>query len=1176
MSVTGSSHFHNDWHRDATKYYNLLLNLNEFMEAIKRDPYEDIDALLRNLLPYLTKVTDTHKAFAARQLKTLNGGKPEIEITGAYPDEHLIRKHFPSSLLEQVFDPSQPPIVIDESADSNPLLIPGLEELEATSALVVLLQAGSLQRAVGVYNKCHPQSGPFLVPDRQSFRHMVDLVALGVRIGEHRRAELEQVQRAVAVLNGVPRLADLLPQITEQAVRLFLPDPLKAAGAIGLALRDKKKEVYRFNNASIGLNVDYIHQRVIYGPAIDKKIAQNGGSLPFTIDFQRDELGDSAAARAEGLCTALVAPLDAGQDLLGLLVIYSRYQTRRFSPDEIEMVQVFASQVATILKKVNAHEDTLREIERLQFLLTASRHIVNIHPAQQERSAVMKEVLNCGLDIGLLYPYNPFTRQFDDPPMVVTRSGPQPSVENQSEPVLRQLIRDTDRDRLFTAERADRRFFPHWDKSIKAGGYVVLKCEGKTVGLLFVYSRVRAGFSPDQRDRIIELSSRLARNIYQSPILQAIVDNLRKAMGCDVVVLRPYNAVEGKLDPSVVSGHVNKPELLGKSEHSSLEDHVLKLDKPHFTNDFPADPILNGPFVEREKIRASGCIRLEVDQQPMGILFVNWREPHEWQLQETQAVELFANQAAIAIWNNRLYQQIERSSRHWQAFYDVGTIITANFTAERDKVLDTMLKQTVEMITPISGPKAHLGAIQLYDAEQNTLTLASGYPPEVFDQLAPGIKVQRSLDPAQAPGQRIGITGRVVLTRKAQLVPNVSKHPDYVPFHPATKSELAVPLLEGDTVWGVLSIESDVEKAFDAQDQIALEAIAKLTMIAVNNAWQRDELKRRVRQLEAVLYAGKMIAQAGLDTAQVHKTILEQAINVTGAYFATMQWVSETDSEIGETDERWLRFVATYPENLFEKLCEDVGEMPVNGPGITARAVRENDAQLVPDVSRDPEFKPFKPLGEKTQSELAVVFRPSEEGLAVGVLNVEHEQVGYLTEDHREILIGLSNLAMVAKHNAEQTAKLYNTNIIAIMGAWGADSTYEIIPHIGNIRRAVQLLRDSEQLTDRSVKLLNAIDSSADDLRIPPFPDQLPSDDLLTADDAPVFDRVVHAQIESFRRKGSGIKFEINSHSEGKCARMHHQWLRRVMRHFISNAQRAIEERLVIDTRSTGQNHRTF
>ena len=73
-----------------------------------------------------------------------------------------------------------------------------------------------------------------------------------------------------------------------------------------------------------------------------------------------------------------------------------------------------------------------------------------------------------------------------------------------------------------------------------------------------------------------------------------------------------------------------------------------------------------------------------------------------------------------------------------------------------------------------------------------------------------------------------GITVRAVRTGETQIVPDVSKDPDYVagPADDASVSELAVPIFWRGEPLGVINLESHKLDAFDVQDVILVETLA--------------------------------------------------------------------------------------------------------------------------------------------------------------------------------------------------------------------------------------------------------------------------------------------------------------------------------------------------------------
>lgn len=66
-----------------------------------------------------------------------------------------------------------------------------------------------------------------------------------------------------------------------------------------------------------------------------------------------------------------------------------------------------------------------------------------------------------------------------------------------------------------------------------------------------------------------------------------------------------------------------------------------------------------------------------------------------------------------------------------------------------------------------------------------------------------------------------GVMGRAVRLGRVELIPDVSMDPDYVTAHPRVRSELAVPLRAGDSIIGILNIESEQSLPDNVEDMFA-------------------------------------------------------------------------------------------------------------------------------------------------------------------------------------------------------------------------------------------------------------------------------------------------------------------------------------------------------------------
>lgn len=71
-----------------------------------------------------------------------------------------------------------------------------------------------------------------------------------------------------------------------------------------------------------------------------------------------------------------------------------------------------------------------------------------------------------------------------------------------------------------------------------------------------------------------------------------------------------------------------------------------------------------------------------------------------------------------------------------------------------------------------------------------------------------------------------GVCGAAARTGQTQRVADVHAFPGHIACDSASRSELVVPLFDGDSLIGVFDLDSPEPDRFDADDQAGLEAIA--------------------------------------------------------------------------------------------------------------------------------------------------------------------------------------------------------------------------------------------------------------------------------------------------------------------------------------------------------------
>ncbi len=77
-----------------------------------------------------------------------------------------------------------------------------------------------------------------------------------------------------------------------------------------------------------------------------------------------------------------------------------------------------------------------------------------------------------------------------------------------------------------------------------------------------------------------------------------------------------------------------------------------------------------------------------------------------------------------------------------------------------------------------------------------------------------------------------GVCGTAALRRTSVLVPDVHQFPGHIACDLASRSELVVPLVDGDRLIGVFDLDSPLPDRFTAADQAGMEAAVRLLVAA--------------------------------------------------------------------------------------------------------------------------------------------------------------------------------------------------------------------------------------------------------------------------------------------------------------------------------------------------------
>ncbi|MEM7032258.1 MAG: GAF domain-containing protein [Chloroflexota bacterium] len=236
-------------------------------------------------------------------------------------------------------------------------------------------------------------------------------------------------------------------------------------------------------------------------------------------------------------------------------------------------------------------------------------------------------------------------------------------------------------------------------------------------------------------------------------------------------------------------------------------------------------------------------IPLYLARRWVGLLNLHWKEPQQFSDLSRRLYQALMSQLAIALDNIRLFEQAQQRAIELvnmtkalgKRATELETVAQVSATATTRLGVKELLQETVNL----TQSRFHLYYVQVYllDETLNVLDLVVGTG-NVGDQM---VKEGRKI----AVSQPKSLIARAAREREPVVVNNVLADPGFLPNPslPNTQSEMALPMLLGTEVLGVLDVQSFEPDRFDENDVRVQTTLAAQVAVALNNArlWERAE-----------------------------------------------------------------------------------------------------------------------------------------------------------------------------------------------------------------------------------------------------------------------------------------------------------------------------------------------
>ncbi|MGB7340696.1 MAG: GAF domain-containing protein, partial [Phototrophicaceae bacterium] len=658
----------------------------------------------------------------------------------------------------------------------------------------------------------------------ESFNTMASEVQSAIQTVENRSRFLQSTVEVGTLVTRINQQAELLPAVTDYIqsqfdlyyTQIYLLDETKryallraGTGDVGEQLLARKHQLDTDGRSLVATAVQ-TRQAVLVTDTAQSDIHRANELLPDT--------------RSE-----VTIPLIISGEVLGVLDMQDTV-AGRFNQDNLSVFEAMANQLASGLASTNAYDEIGKAIERAEQLneRVTKRNWRNYLGSMSDGQAVQVQFDAYGDNTLKLI--NDDVTLHDIASYLEDQHSLKQTIKLGQQDIGQIVIRE-DAERLWTSDERN-------------------LIQGAAQQLAQAAEQFRA-FDETEAARqrsasLYDVSQRLSEANSMEDILNTLV-KMDVAKGLFSAWAMVYEHGEaGQADWADVVGVVG--------------DDSLRVDTRFFLPEFPltrlfinknSRPVLIGDvhtsqhidqhsleLFEQTHISSIVILPLKRGHEDLGVITLNWQNQQQFTEGQQDFFRAILTPIATTMNNLMLLDQTQRRAVEMETVTRVSTTVSSQLN------LDVLL-QSVSDLTRQQFDLYHTH-IYLLDAEAQQLVLSGGAGAVGQRMIAAKHRI-----PQQSKNS---IVAKAARERQGVIVDDVTLSPDFLPnpLLPQTRSEIAVPLIAGDKVIGVLDAQSRKVARFEKNDIQVFAALASQVAVAVENARAFEREQQTVERLREV------------------------------------------------------------------------------------------------------------------------------------------------------------------------------------------------------------------------------------------------------------------------------------------------------------------------------------
>ncbi len=420
---------------------------------------------------------------------------------------------------------------------------------------------------------------------------------------------------------------------------------------------------------------------------------------------------------------------------------------------------------------------------------------------------------------------------------------------------------------------------------------------------------------------------------------------------------------------------------------------LLEQRAPVLINNTQKDPRWKN-LIGSQYIRSWLGVPLVGKNDVIGLLNLDKEQPDFYTEDDIGLASAFANQAAIAIENARLYSSAQSQVNEMDALRE--TIADISTELELPKLLEAILIRAVKLLNATGGD------LGLYDYNRNEIEIV------VSHNMGKDYKNTRMV-----PGE--GAMGLALATRQSVVVADYSQWNNASPSYREGRwhAVIAMPYMIGDRMVGVMGIvDKNNDRIFTKDDEHLLSLFAQHAAIAVENARLYEAAREATSRREILHQVSQQIVAAGLDEKGIYSAIHKAASQLMAVEGFVITQYNFTNKSIQDI-------------NLVDKNGQIVANKFQADQGLSGKVMRTGKPvyieDLLEDIIQSEENQHFG-NAKQVRSVLAVPMRLR--GKIIGMIAVQSCLPSAYSPEDESLLELLASYAAIAIDNSRLFAHI--------------------------------------------------------------------------------------------------------------------------------------------------------